>query len=1717
MNESSSANESAASTSRGFLNATSYSLNDDSELLGDESVLQLLDKPFSQLVDGMQLRKNDRYAGFDNNAGDSWIYPTNYPVRKYQYSIVQAALFRNTLVVLPTGLGKTFIAAVVMYNIYRWYPTGKVIFMAPTRPLVNQQIEACYKVMGIPKEDTAEMTGKQQRKNRTGLWQSKRVFYVTPQVVLADINSPEQNFPTDEVKLVVVDEAHKAKGRYAYTEVIKAIAATNRNFRVLALSATPGRTLEDVAEVVKNLLISHIEVRWENSIDVSPYSFKKNIRTVLIPLGPKLSRIREQYMEILDPYVRRLQEENVISGHARSLSRGWLIMEQKRFREANLIQRHPNYSAINSDLITCVSMYHALELLVRHGIRAFLNFFEDESNRTVEKYFVAKDARLKAFLDDLREEYGRNPFAILAGAGGGEVGVGQPPAKVEKDEGIDFGHPKFAILERHLKEHFQNNPDSKVIIFCEYRDSVAMIHRLLLRNRPLIKPKCIVGQGGTGGGLRAVTQKEQIAAMKDFRSGACNTLIATCVAEEGIDVGEVDLIVCFDITKNPTRFVQRIGRTGRQRVGRVLMLVTEGKEHDTLKEVLASKDKTNQKLSRSREILTILYRQSPRLIPTEFDPKCVETFIKIPEEPEEPERKVKKGRKRKNDENQGGDAVGDEQPETRKRRKKVEAPRGTQDVRNFFRKVDTDLDATEREIFASPEKDVSINSLDTSRGSFRVPQDASLRLGKTDQEQELEKIIKPLLRHKARIDREQFLRDRKDLNIQEEKISKSILCTSPLKKLLLEANLGYLKEAIEKSEVLHAAVGDEEDDDLIVLDDRGDCLKSEIRTIENLFGGRTLLKDRVSDIEDYSAAINRLRSQENKGIVDQPEVSEEQVTQFNEIFARFSTHNLKTNVSHHRLSPEPPNSPLYPEVPYDPTTSNLFDSQLFLPPLPEPEESRYQPNPADLPEPPPPPDDETPVNRHKAKSRTAHLTKSENPARTPADYNNSPLLRAFNRSIQKAKNSDYASPLTSRPTGLNFRMVLEYFGLDDLDQVFEEPVETPPPSEPSGRKFLDRLQTVAEDEEPAAVETSLTQQIAELSKSLFDPKDLEMQAQEAAFLAGDFDRTVEGSPVITASEENRDLARKELEALEADFLDADFSAAERVKSSSTKTQIPIDDFLRENFPDEKTQAVPCSATSVRSVPSSDLFPLSAASSRKKKDLDLDISGCLEDLVGDSGGSEEVVPNSQEPPPPPPKSQARQTQKKNLIVGTLEDLLADSDDDLFKNSCASKKSADNSNSTVDYDLRDALASATSQKENIPIGQLPSTPTSRRKSDSKHQDSPQVVQRSPSLLRKKLNFTRLRLSRTNNTGTLEVNSAPVVRAPDSSASNHLQSPFFASCRPGGDREDKSRSTASNSFRQELERKFGFQQQIQQQDDHLEGSQPEMSMIVPRSKRKAFVVSSESEGEGAVTGHDQKPVESDEDDDGDVFQTARSNVKSSSETMRPPPEVFRRPERRRTPPKWQQPRKRRKRNQRPDFFLSQAAVSDDDDGDEDEEDEADDDALSQFVDDSIIHHGPVEEDDPDAMRAKYLQSVRSPIRRPGGFKIPAAPSRFVNTLDIYSQPAEDRLHHQQSMYEMNSFLVSEGEEDLDGSEEEEDEHEFPLSQSRSRSTPEELDELEQAEAILRERRRARRLQKHLPKAKRRRRKIMDGGGDGSSSSDDEGEELRAFRREIHSMPSD
>lgn len=66
--------------------------------LCDESVLRLLDEPFESNENVSRLRADAKYNGFDAGSGNMWIYPTNYPVRQYQFNICRASLFKNTLV-----------------------------------------------------------------------------------------------------------------------------------------------------------------------------------------------------------------------------------------------------------------------------------------------------------------------------------------------------------------------------------------------------------------------------------------------------------------------------------------------------------------------------------------------------------------------------------------------------------------------------------------------------------------------------------------------------------------------------------------------------------------------------------------------------------------------------------------------------------------------------------------------------------------------------------------------------------------------------------------------------------------------------------------------------------------------------------------------------------------------------------------------------------------------------------------------------------------------------------------------------------------------------------------------------------------------------------------------------------------------------------------------------------------------------------------------------------------------------------------------------------------------------------------------------------------------------------------------------------------------------------------------------------------------------------
>ncbi|XP_052437420.1 Fanconi anemia group M protein isoform X1 [Carassius gibelio] len=552
--------------------------------------------------------------GFDPSAGRVWIYPVNFPLREYQLRISEAALLKNTLVCLPTGLGKTFIASVLMYNFYRWFPAGKIVFMAPTKPLVAQQIQACHGVMGIPQEHMAELTGSTAAQQRRELWRSKRVFFLTPQVMVNDLS--RNSCPAAHVRCVVIDEAHKATGNHAYCQVIRELSNQTQQFRVLALSATPGGDVKAVQQVISNLLISHIELRSEDSPDVQTHVHQRSLEKIVVPPGETLAQYQTRYLQVLEKFTSRLTQMRLLNQRdLRSLTKYQIILSREQFRRNPPPHiQGPQQGVIEGDFSICISLYHGYELLQQMGVRSLFLFIQNIFSGPRESARVRNELqRSPVFMDLYRE---MESMFTTASRDPGEPYV--------------YSHPKLQKLDEVVLQHFETwttSSDSKpsaevstrVMIFSSFRESVQEIAEMLSRHQPLLRVMTFMGQASAGKGVRGFTQKEQLEVVRRFREGGFNTLVSTCVGEEGLDIGEVDLIVCFDAQKSPIRLVQRMGRTGRRRQGRIVVILAEGREERTYNQSQSNRRSINKSIMGNKHSFQ-MFAHSPRMLPAGVTP-----------------------------------------------------------------------------------------------------------------------------------------------------------------------------------------------------------------------------------------------------------------------------------------------------------------------------------------------------------------------------------------------------------------------------------------------------------------------------------------------------------------------------------------------------------------------------------------------------------------------------------------------------------------------------------------------------------------------------------------------------------------------------------------------------------------------------------------------------------------------------------------------------------------------------------------------------------------------------------------------------------------------------------------------------------------------------------------------------------------------------------------
>ena len=558
----------------------------------------------------------------DQEAMKTWVYPTNLgTIRDYQFNIVARGLYHNLLVALPTGLGKTFIAATIMLNWFRWTKDAQIVFVAPTRPLVSQQVQACFNIVGIPRSATTLLTGSTAPGLRAEEWLTKRVFFMTPQTIINDLKTGIAD--PKRIVLLVVDEAHRATGGYAYVEVVKFLRRFNTSFRVLALTATPGSSVETVQEVIDGLGISRVEIRTEESLDIRQYVHTRKIDTMLFEYSPEITMVMELFAKALQPTVNKLVGMNAYwnrdpmaltpYGCTQARQR-WMVSDAGRKAD------FPVKGMVNTIFSLLASLAHSIELLKYHGIGPFYHKITEFRNE------ASSGGKGGKYRKEINDSVDFQKMMTRVGAW------------VSNNEFV--GHPKLEYLRSVVLNHFLdagdgrgaaagNSPaNTRVMVFVHYRDSAEEVARVLKRNEPMIRPHVFVGQANSKGS-EGMDQKKQLDIIEKFKSGVYNTLVATSIGEEGLDIGEVDLIVCYDSSASPIRMLQRMGRTGRKRAGNIVILLMKGKEETNFVAAKDNYEKMQQMIAAGTRF-TFHEDLSPRIVPRECQPVVDKQLIEIP-------------------------------------------------------------------------------------------------------------------------------------------------------------------------------------------------------------------------------------------------------------------------------------------------------------------------------------------------------------------------------------------------------------------------------------------------------------------------------------------------------------------------------------------------------------------------------------------------------------------------------------------------------------------------------------------------------------------------------------------------------------------------------------------------------------------------------------------------------------------------------------------------------------------------------------------------------------------------------------------------------------------------------------------------------------------------------------------------------------------------------
>ena len=461
--------------------------------------------------------------------------------RQYQLRLAESALDDHTLVCLPTGLGKTTVSLLVTAE--RLHETGgTALFLAPTKPLVQQHAEFYREALAIPDEEIVVFTGDVRPDDRGALWADARVVIATPQVVENDLVG--SRISLRDVTHLTFDECHRATGDYAYVYIADRYHADAADPLVTGMSASPGGDTEEIETVCENLGLRNVEVMTEADADVDEYTHDTDVRWEQIELPNEVLEIRDALNEVITDRLEKLKSLGVTNTTNPDLSQRDLNEMRGKLKRMMDNDQSEGYKGMST---------HAEVMKLRRAVE----LVETQSVESVRRYF----------------ERQRNAARSSGASKASQRMIADPTVReaMRKAESFDGLHPKFSQARILLAETLGINGGERAILFTESRDTAEALVEFLSSSFDVRK---FVGQGDKEGS-DGMSQTQQQETLDAFRAGEFEVLVSTSVAEEGLDVPEVDLVCFYEPVPTAIRSIQRKGRTGRQAKGQVVVLMAE--------------------------------------------------------------------------------------------------------------------------------------------------------------------------------------------------------------------------------------------------------------------------------------------------------------------------------------------------------------------------------------------------------------------------------------------------------------------------------------------------------------------------------------------------------------------------------------------------------------------------------------------------------------------------------------------------------------------------------------------------------------------------------------------------------------------------------------------------------------------------------------------------------------------------------------------------------------------------------------------------------------------------------------------------------------------------------------------------------------------------------------------------------------------------------------